>query len=504
MIPKRVPILEIDDVTKTFPGVVALDSVSFSVLEGTVHAVVGANGAGKSTLVKILAGALVPDRGSIKKRGKPLRLTSPRDAIKEGIAVIHQELTVVPTLSVAENIFIGEQPLTVLNTIDWKKMREEASQVLHQLGERIDVSRRISELSLSQQQVIEIARALSRKAEIILMDEPTSSLGREEVGALFRTINALKSKGVTVLYISHRLKEIFEIADWITVLRDGRHVATFPKDSVSQERIVEMMVGKSLSIAVREDNFRYVHAEKGERLRVENLIHPLSGRPISFSVKRGEIVGLAGLVGSGRSELLATIFGALPIKGGKVFIDGCEVKISSPREALRIGVVLVPEDRKAQGLVLEMALRENLSLAYLARRGYLGMLDSREEDEIASKYICELAIVPPIKERPVKFFSGGNQQKILIGRFLALGPRVLLLDDPTRGIDVGAKAEIHSLIRQLTRGGAGVVFVSSELPEVLSLADRILVMYNGMIVKEFRADEAREEEVLFYAVTGGK
>lgn len=494
------PALEMKNITKTYPGVRALDNVSFDVMKGEVHALCGENGAGKSTLMKILAGAQSMDSGEIIINGEQVHVTTPQKAMDLGVSIIYQEFNLVPYLNAAENIFLGREPkATVPGFIDFGKMYGEAQSVIDQLGVDLNVRTPVNSLSIAQQQMVEIGKATSRKATIIAMDEPSATLTGHELQALFELIRALKAKGVSIIYISHRLEEIFEIADRITVMRDGKYVGTKPIAETNREDLIKMMVGRELTDVIPK-----VPAEiKGSALTVKNLTRKGVIEDINFTVHQGEVLGLAGLVGAGRTEVARAIFGADTIDAGEIWLDGKLVKIKSPRDAIRQGVGLVTEDRKALGLILGMVVRENISLANLDLLTKLGFVNRREEKRVSQQYIEDLMIKTPSCEQQVQNLSGGNQQKVVLAKWLFTESKVLIFDEPTRGIDVGAKTEIYHLMNRLAANGAAIIMISSELPEILGMSDRILVMHEGHIAGELTREEATQEKIMHLA-TGGK
>jgi ribose transport system ATP-binding protein len=500
-------LLEARGISKSFPGVKALDDVSIAVARGKLHALLGENGAGKSTLMNILAGVFPPDEGEILLAGQQLSFRNPRDAQEAGIAIIFQELNLVPDLSVAENIFLGREPLTSLGLIDYRKMHRDSQALLTQLELDVDPRTPVARLRVGGQQVVEIAKAISFDSRVIIMDEPTSAITDQEGDSLFRLIGRLKQRGVGIIYITHKLDELRRIADDITVLRDGRFIGTEHFEDVTHDQMVKMMVGRQLS-----DLFPKTAATLGEEvLRVQGLSlrHPerpgdYAVRDVSFSVRRGEFVGLFGLMGAGRTELLQTIFGLHPHSStGTVSIAGRPVTIRSPQQAIAAGLALAPEDRKAEGLVLSMSVAENVSLSCLAVTTRLGLVQPRIERELVGRYVDRLAVKTPSLNQVVRNLSGGNQQKVVLSKWLATEPKVLLLDEPTRGIDINAKKEIYALIDELAGNGLGVVMVSSELPEILAISDRILVLSEGCKTKEFARGEATEEDILKAALPAG-
>jgi ABC-type sugar transport system ATPase subunit len=486
-----------EHISKTFPGVRALDDVTLEVYAGEVHALVGENGAGKSTLMKILTGALPKDTGTIRLSGEEVSIQTPRDALALGIGMIHQELNLIPHLDVGQNIFLGREPGRWLGRIDWKVLYDRTGAHLKMVG--LDVKPRaiVGDLSIAQQQMVEIGRALSLQARLIVMDEPTSSLTERETEHLFELIRSLKAQGVTVIYISHRLEEIFEIADRVTVLRDGRGVGTYPIGDVTHAELVQKMVGRDI-----EEMFQKEQAQrKNVVLEVRHLFSANFLRDISFRLYRGEVLGLAGLVGSGRTTLARTLFGVDKPERGEIWIEGQRVTIDSPQAAIRHGMGLVPEDRKAQALFLNMAVTENVAMSALSQFSRAGFIDFSRVRTTTENYVNKLDIRTPSLRQLVRNLSGGNQQKIAIARWLALNPRILFLDEPTRGIDVGAKAEIHALMSHLAQQGMGILMISSELPEILGVSDRILVMHEGRLVADFPRDKATQEAIML-AATG--
>ncbi len=490
-----VPLLQATGLTKAYPGVRALKGVGVSVHGGEVLAVIGENGAGKSTLMKILAGVQQPDSGSIQVQGVPVELPSVQAAQRLGIALIHQELNLADNLDLADNIFLGRERLRH-GLIDERRHHAEARIHLASVGLELDPATPVGTLSLGQQQLVEIAKALSVDARVLIFDEPTSSLSSGEAIHLFRVIRDLRARGVAVVYISHRLGEVKELADRVLVLRDGENAGELARAEIHHAAMVRLMVGRDLS------QF-YAHqplAPGPVLLEVDGLrtaAHPR--HPLRFRVHAGEIVGVAGLVGAGRTEMLEALFGVTPAVGGVVRVAGREVRPTSPQEAIGAGLALVPEDRKRQGVILEMAVRENLSLAALRRDSPRGFLSRLWEDALASDTIRDLRVRTPSAQQSVRFLSGGNQQKVVLGKWLTLKPKVLLLDEPTRGIDIGAKHEIYRLMEELSRQGVAILFVSSELEEILGLSDRVLVLHEGRITGELPRGALSEEAVLHLA-----
>jgi ABC-type sugar transport system ATPase subunit len=486
-------ILELEHITKLFPGVRALDDVQFKMRPGEVHALLGENGAGKSTLIKIISGVYKPDKGEIRVDGKTVMFNHPREAQAYGIATIYQELSLYPELSVAENIFMGHAPRNRLGMIDWGEMRAQAREILDSLNiHDMDVTRKVGTMTVGNRQRVEIAKALSLNARILIMDEPTASLTEADVERLFNIVRLLRERGVGIIYISHRLQEVFELADRVTVLRDGEYVGTKPVSETSESDLIAMMVGRTI-----DDLFPKLPAEiKEPVLEVRNLWHKPLTRGVSFQLRAGEIVGLAGLVGSGRSELAQVIFGFTPADSGEIILNGRSVQINNPGQAMKLGIAYVPEDRGTQGLIRQMKIRENVSLAVLRWLVNGAFVDRRAEKHLAERTIDQLRVRAYSIEQIVGKLSGGNQQKVVVGKWLAARPRVLIMDEPTRGIDVGAKAEIHRLMSELAQQGMAILMISSELPEILGMSDRILVMREGTVVAEFTRQEATQEKIV--------
>jgi ribose transport system ATP-binding protein len=485
--------LEMRGVTKQFPGVLALDDVHLELYSGEVHCLVGENGAGKSTLMKILAGAQPMDAGEILLGGEPVRVQSPHHAQELGISMIYQEFNLSPFLSVAENIFLGREPrIGRTPFVDWKKMYRDAEGLLGRIRITMDVRMPVSECSIAQQQMVEIAKALSFNASIIVMDEPSATLTDHELEAFFDLVRALKTEGICIIYISHRLEEIYEIGDRITVMRDGRHIGTHNVTDLTREDIIREMVGRELTGEYPKEVI-----ERGEaRLAVRDLRREGVFEDINFTLHRGEIVGLTGLVGAGRTEVARAVFGADPIDGGSIVLDGDRLDLHSPRDAIRHGIGLLTEDRKNQGLVLGMSVRENTTLANLKELVKTLFVDRRREGKVTEEYIRDLQIKTPSTEQSAQNLSGGNQQKVVLAKWLFTESKVLIFDEPTRGIDVGVKVEIYKLMNELVRQGVCILIISSELPEVLGMSDRVLVMHEGSIAGELSREEATQEAVM--------
>jgi ABC-type sugar transport system ATPase subunit len=494
------PLFRLSGITKRFGGVIAVQDVDFELRPGEVHALVGENGAGKSTLMKIVDGLYEPDEGSLEVNGEAVSFSSPRDAEAAGIAMIPQELDLFPELSIAENLFVGrKRPRTRWGGLDWSTMQQEARRRLDALGVKLDVTAPVKGLSAANGQVVAIARALVGDARAVVMDEPTSSLTDREARQLFRIIEDLTSSGVGVVYISHRLEEIFQIADRTTVLRDGRHIATAPTSELGAEELVRLMVGRPLS----EFFTRHPHEPGEVALEVRGLTREGEFRDVDLTLRRGEILGLAGLVGAGRTELAQAIFGIRAPDAGEILVDGEEARMHSPQAAMEKGVFYVPEERRSQGLILPFSIKNNITLSILDRISRFGFVP-RSERQTADRFARELSIRGAELSDPVGRLSGGNQQKVVVAKALAREPSVLLLDEPTRGVDVGAKSEIYRLIDDLAREGKAILLISSELEEVLSMSDRVLVMREGRINGEFGRAEATQEAVMTAATGGGE
>jgi ribose transport system ATP-binding protein len=490
------PLLAMEGITKTFPGVRALEHVELRVESGEIHALIGKNGAGKSTLIKILGGVYQPDEGRILIAGQEVGLPSPQASIAQGIAIVHQELSLVPTLSVAENIFLGRWRVDGgCWNIQWNNLRREAIKILRKLTSEIDPRARVGNLSVAQQQHVEIAKALSRGPRILVMDEPTSSLSSQDGDRLLKIVKALANSGVTIIFISHRLAEVEQVADKITVLRDGRTVGTSERGKMDRAGIVRLMLGRELT----QTDVRPPEARDRVVLSVRHLCRRGVLNDVSFELHEGEILGLAGLVGAGRTELVRAIFGRDRIDSGEIHIAGINVRKPSPSRMRRLGIGLTPEDRKSQGLVLGSTVRENIVLTVLSRLTRLGLLKSRAEAMLVDRLIKDLQIITSGRNAVVRTLSGGNQQKVVIAKWLARKPRVLILDEPTRGIDVDAKAQILTILGRLATEGVGIIFVSSELEEVVAVSHRILTMSRGRIVGEMESHKASMQEIILSA-----
>jgi ribose transport system ATP-binding protein len=490
--------LKLENITKSFPGVKAVENVTLEAYPGEILALAGENGAGKSTLMNVLSGALLADSGRIVLDEQEAKITSPRSAQELGIAMIHQELALIPQMTVGQNIFLGREPLTAWKMlVDTKKMYADARTILDRMGLNFAATALIADLSIAQRQMVEIARAISFQSRIIILDEPTSALSEREADKLFALMHSLREQGVTLIYISHRMEEIFSISDRVAVMRDGRLIGIQPTKELTINKVVQMMVGREL-----KEFFPKADTKPGEvMLEAHHLRSGTRLKDASFSLRRGEIVGVAGLVGSGRTDLARAVFGADRLDGGEIHIQGQVVRIRSPHEAIQMGIGLITEDRKAQGLFLGQSLRSNVAVTIFERLSRLGFLQYKKIDRWVQALVQQLKIRTPNLEQRARNLSGGNQQKAVIARWLAVNPKILILDEPTRGIDVASKAEIHALISELAAKGMAILVISSELPEILQISDRILVMHEGRLVTELDRSEATQDSVM-QAATG--
>jgi len=492
-------VIEMKGISKAFSNNKVLENVDFDILPGEVHALMGENGAGKSTLMKILTGIYERDAGTIKVKGQEVHFKNAKEAEKSGIAVIHQELNIIPHLTVSENMFLGKElSISPFGITKDKEMKQKTKEYLNHLGIDIDPSIEAGSLSVGQQQMIEIARAVAAKTEVLIMDEPTAALTEREIESLFKVIASLKKQGVGIVYISHRMEEIFQICDRISVLRDGEFIGVKAIKDTSFDEIVKMMVGRQLG-----ERFPERDSEIGEeRFKVEDFTSNGKFSNISFSVRQGEIFGIAGLMGAGRSELMEAIFGYRPIHSGKMWIDGNEVSIKSPYAAIKRGIGFITEDRKSKGLVLPLSVKENFSLTNLFKISNKSIISVKKEQNLVDEMINKLHVKTSSSELPVRSLSGGNQQKIVIGKWLGIEPKILILDEPTRGVDVGAKKEIYQIMNDLTKQGVSIIMVSSELPEILGMSDRIAVIHEGKLTAILNKSEANQEKIM-QAATGG-
>ncbi|WP_277674443.1 sugar ABC transporter ATP-binding protein [Piscibacillus halophilus] len=493
------PLIEMKGISKSFVGNKVLHEVDFEVKSGEVHALLGENGAGKSTLMKILTGIYDRDEGEVLVKGEPVHFQNTKESEEKGIAVIHQELNIIPYLTVMENMFLGREiKYGKTGFINKKKMIEKSKEYLGQLGVEIDPLTPAKELSVGQQQMVEIAKALSLNAELIVMDEPTAALTDREIERLFEVIDRLRSKGVGVVYISHRMEEIFKICDRISVLRDGEYIGTRDVEGADYDEIIRMLVGRQLGTLFPERET----VVGSIRMKVDKLSSDIF-QDVSFELKEGEILGVAGLMGAGRSEIMEALFGYREVQAGKVYINGKETKINNPLDAIKAGIGFVTEDRKEEGLVLSMSVRENFTLTNLKDRSNYSVISNQKERDFVNGMIERFNVKTSGMEQEVKSLSGGNQQKIVIGKWLGINPKILILDEPTRGVDIGAKKEIYQIMNELTQQGVSIIMISSELPEVLGMSDRILVIHEGQISAELNRDEADQEKIM-YAATGGE
>lgn len=497
----KTPFVEMDGIDKSFSGNQVLNGVNFNVQKGEVHALMGENGAGKSTLIKVLTGIHKRDYGVIKVNGKEVDFSNPKQAEKEGILVIHQELNIIPHLTVTENMFLGKDityPKTgILNTKEMKKQTQASLQALGVTNIHPDDI--AGDLSVGKQQMVEIARALSTNAELIVMDEPTAALTEREIDNLFRVVESLQNRGVAIIYISHRMEEIFRICDRVTVLRDGTYIGTENISDTSFEAIVKMMVGRELGERFPERS----NAVGDVIFEVKNLKRKGLFNDISFHVNKGEILGVSGLMGAGRTEVMEAIFGYEKKNNGTVFLDGKTLSIKHPRDAVKAGIGFISEDRKAKGLVINTSIRENISLPNMKTISKNGVVSAKKERDLVTDLIKRLHVKTTGGEQEVKALSGGNQQKIVIAKWLGINPKLLILDEPTRGVDVGAKKEIYNIMNELTKNGVAIIMISSELPEILGVSDRIMVIHEGKITQTMDRHEADQEKIMT-AATGGE
>ena len=488
-------ILEMNHITKRFPGVVALNDVTFHLRRGELHAICGENGAGKSTLMKILGGIYTPDNGEILINDKPVQILNPQDSIRQKICIIYQEFNLVPELSIMENLFLGKEIRKGIQ-LNRKQMIIESQAIMAKLGlENIDCNKKISSISIATQQLVEIGKAIDNDVDILVMDEPTAVLSGKETEALFKLIYQLLGKGISIIYISHRLEEVISSCHRLTIFRDGKYITTLDNcnHSILKDEIIKLMVGRNLT-----DYFPGKKRSKNEDtvLEVRSLTQANKFENISFKLAKGEILGFSGLVGAGRSEIMQGIFGAMKVDSGEIIIDGKRLKIKNPVDAINAGFALLPEDRKREGLILKMSLADNICLASLKEISNKGNIVKGKKQKIVDKYIGDLQIRPALPERLMENFSGGNQQKAVIAKWLSSNPKVVILDEPTRGIDVGAKSEIYSIINNLAENGVGIIFISSELLELIGVCDRILVVRQGNIVAEYLKDDFSEEKII--------
>ena len=493
-------ILQLRALGKLFAGVPALSDVGFDVASGSVHGIMGENGAGKSTLMKILSGIERADAGEVLYEGRAVAFTNPREAMAMGICIVHQELNLVPSMTVAENLFLGSEPRWAGLLLDRRALNAEATALLTGLGIALDPATRVDALSSALRQLVEIAKALARNPRVLILDEPTSSLSNAETEILYGLVARLKRAGVTILYISHRMREIFTLCDAVTVLRDGRHISTRPIAETSHDEVVRQMVGREL---LQAQKVHRSHADAATVLEVEGLSRPGRYQDISFSVRRGEIVGIAGLIGAGRSDVADGIFAAEPPHAGQIRLDGRPLNARRPAEAMAAGIALVPEDRKLQGLVLDHSVAENMTLAVLRRLAFGPFRRRGAERGVVERYCRRLSVKARSPDQTVGTLSGGNQQKVLLAKWLATQPKLLIVDEPTRGVDVGTKAEVYALMEELAGDGLAILIISSDMPELLAVSDRILVMREGRLVGEIAGRDATEHQIMKMAAQVG-
>ncbi len=495
----REKILEMKHVTKTFPGVKALDNVHLNVYQGQVMALLGENGAGKSTLMKILSGVYTKSEGTIRFKGQDIEMKGPKDAQELGIAIIHQELNLIEDMSIGENIFLGREPKKAFGIMNWSELIKKSNELLKSLNIDVDPKHNVKNFSIGNKQMFEIAKALSLDAELIIMDEPTDALTDQETESLFEVIRALKAEGKSIVYISHRLKEIFEICDDVTILRDGQFIAEKSVAEINEDMLIEMMVGRKL-----EEQYPYLGNSNGDVILKVSDVENDYVHGVSFELKKGEILGVAGLMGAGRTELAKSLFGHYKIRSGLVQLDGQPVVFKSEKHAIESGITYVSEDRKKDGLVLGMSVKENMSMSALKRLAKSGVINQSLENKMADDFVNQLSIKTPSLNQKVKFLSGGNQQKVSISKSLMTEPKVLILDEPTRGVDVGAKKEIYDLMNEFKEKGMAILMISSEIPELLGMCDRVMVMHEGTVSGIIHRGTADQEGIMRLAVGLGR
>lgn len=492
------PILTMNKIVKTFPGVKALSDVSLEVNKGEIHALMGENGAGKSTLIKLLTGVYQKNSGTICFDDKEVDFKTPIEAQGGGISTIYQEVSLIPNLTVTENVLIGREPKTRWGNIDWKSAHNEAIGILKTLGIEIDVKKPVSEYSTAIQQMVSIARSVSMKAKLVIMDEPTSSLDDKEVEILYRVMNQLRSKGIAIIFVSHRLDEIYKMCDRITVLRDGHYVGTWTTEELTQHKLIARMIGKSEREVLELSTVRKMNDRSNEKviIRLEGVKSGKKVQDVNFSLHQGEVLGLAGLLGSGRSEIAKIIAGIDSKEAGILHLNGDEINLSNSKQAINKGIAILTENRKTEGIIPNMSVRENLTLACLPKISTFSFVSRKKQNQIVDQYIKKLGIKTPNADQKIKHLSGGNQQKVLLARWLALNPELLILDEPTRGIDIGAKSEIHSLMNQLSNNGLSLLMISSEFEELIQNTDRIVVLRDGIKVGELNAEERTQDNIM--------
>ena len=490
-------LIEIKNISKFFPGVKALKNVGFSINTGEIHALIGENGAGKSTLIKILSGVYQPEPdGSIKMNGNDLENLTPLESLRSGIVVIYQDFSLFPNLSVMENIALGNSVEKNEKLISWKSMEKIAEDALQQLGVSMDLQTPLGELSVARQQLVAIARALANNARLLILDEPTSSLSKGEVKKLFDIMYALKKKGIALLFISHKLDELFAISDRFTILRDGQYIGTYSDDELDDDQLISLMVGRKIEYKVYPKN-----RKEDPLLQVENFSKKGNFIDINFTLHKGEILGLTGLVGAGRTEVAQAIFGLNPVDEGRMLLEGRELIINSPSDAVKAGISYVPENRLQEGLVLRKSIEDNISLTVLdSLSSRNGLINFQKKEKLTEKWMDQLGIRPKIPQMLASKLSGGNQQRVVVSKWLATEPRILIVDEPTNGIDIGAKAEIHQLLRELANTGLGIIVISSELPEILAITDRVAVMRHGRITAQMFCEDLNQEDIMSKAL----
>ena len=501
------PVLQVRRGTKRFPGVLALDAVSFNLMPGEVHALVGENGAGKSTMIKVLTGVYQPDEGEVLFRGEEVSFSDPGDSQAAGISTIYQEVNLIPLLSVAQNVFLGREPRNRFGLIDIPRMNRAAGEILDRYGIEADPRATLNTLALGLQQMVAIARAVSVDARAVIMDEPTSSLEAKEVQTLFGVIRQLRQDDIGVIYVSHRMDELYEICDSVTVLRDGKLVHTGPLAELSKLQLVSLMLGRELAEVEEKGATNFSEEERDTEREPVLEVRDLSQRPllrgVSLDVRPGEILGLAGLLGAGRTETAKAIFGAGQLDVGSVKVNGKGIKTGSPAAAIKAGIAFLPEDRKSEGIIPDLSVRENIVAAALPRLSRAGLVSEKAQDEVVERFMKSLGIKASGPDQPVRELSGGNQQKVMLARWLCMNPKILILDEPTRGIDVGAKAEIQKLVDDLARDGLGVIFISSELEEVVEGSDRAIALKEGAVVGVLSGEEVSERNLMGMLAEGG-
>ncbi|WP_082232941.1 sugar ABC transporter ATP-binding protein [Halobacillus massiliensis] len=491
-------LLTMDKITKEFPGVKALNDVSFEIKSGEIHALMGENGAGKSTLIKLLTGVYQKNSGTIYFNNQEVNFKTPIEAQQGGISTIYQEVSLIPNLNVTENVMLGREPKTKWGNIDWKKAHKEAGKILQSIGVEVDVKKSVNEFSTAVQQMVSIARSVSMKAKLVIMDEPTSSLDDQEVKVLYRVMNQLRSEGIAIIFVSHRLDEIYQMCDRITVLRDGSYIGTWKTEELNQQKLIAQMIGKSEGEVMALSNTRQAQDKRSGQtvIQLEGVKKGKKVHNVHFSLHQGEVLGLAGLLGSGRSEVAKIIAGINKKEEGTLHLNGKEVDLNNTKQAIQKGIAILTENRKTEGIIPNMSVRENITLACLPKISMFSFVSKKKQDKIVEDYIDRLGIKTPHAEQKIKNLSGGNQQKVLLARWLALNPQLLILDEPTRGIDIGAKAEIHSLMNELSANGLSLIMISSEFDELIQNTDRIVVLRDGIKVGELDGEQRTQDNIM--------